>query len=407
MIITYPMLISGSVSPNVIPGLTKAIEKYILVYNIDKVLRAANLGVGKIVKSAGSVAIKVGSGGVLSMREGIQPLFEEDPIKKGQQKGGTKTGIEIKTGGPKGPAPRLEIPKDSVSLEPTWIHVTTERKGLQILGVKVIPFRVQSSENIVNIIMSDQRLKGLDYLAAKYSRVGLRVMMRFLRAIRIPMIKDKALTGDPKYDLLWGGTQYGSDMFVALSQLDLDGAEEVFSKPGVVRRIHKLGWASMVITDDVNKKATFCMREFGGVCSVVPYQFIYSSLGKDHAKVYDDLEDVKRTASPFFSMRTNRRKVFGETVANHQLLKYLNTIQEDAVDESFISGLKKKAASVGREARRKATHQKLDTRRLKDAAKRKEEVAKRIKDNKLKRKLSKGEPINVTPIPKKIEYMPR
>ena len=332
MIITYPMLISGSVSPNVIPGLTKAIEKYILVYNIDKVLRAANLGVGKIVKSAGSVAIKVGSGGVLSMREGIQPLFEEDPIKKGQQKGGTKTGIEIKTGGPKGPAPRLEIPKDSVSLEPTWIHVTTERKGLQILGVKVIPFRVQSSENIVNIIMSDQRLKGLDYLAAKYSRVGLRVMMRFLRAIRIPMIKDKALTGDPKYDLLWGGTQYGSDMFVALSQLDLDGAEEVFSKPGVVRRIHKLGWASMVITDDVNKKATFCMREFGGVCSVVPYQFIYSSLGKDHAKVYDDLEDVKRTASPFFSMRTNRRKVFGETVANHQLLKYLNTIQEDAVE---------------------------------------------------------------------------
>lgn len=348
MIITYPMLISGSVSPNVIPGLTKAIEKYILVYNIDKVLRAANLGVGKIVKSAGSVAIKVGSGGVLSMREGIQPLFEEDPIKKGQR-GGTKTGVEIKTGGSKGPAPRLEIPKDSVSLEPTWIHVTTERKGLQILGVKVIPFRVQSSENIVNIIMSDQRLKGLDYLAAKYSRVGLRVMMRFLRAIRVPMIKDKALTGDPKYDLLWGGTQYGADMFVALSQLDLDGAEEIFSKPGVVRRIHKLGWASMVITDDVNKKATFCMREFGGVCSVVPYQFIYSSLGKDHAKVYDDLEDVKRTASPFFSMRTNRRKVFGEAVANHQLLKYLNTIQEDSVQEvkrSIISASKRRAAAA-------------------------------------------------------------
>ncbi|MHA1815363.1 MAG: hypothetical protein ACTSX1_05105 [Candidatus Heimdallarchaeaceae archaeon] len=387
MIITYPMLISSSVSPNVIPGLTKAIEKYILVYNIDKVLRAANLGVGKIVKAAGSavnVGIKVGSGGTLSMRESIEPLFEEDPVKPGQR-GGSKTGIEIKTSGAKGPPPRLEIPKDSVSLEPTWIHVTTERKGLQILGVKVIPFRVQSSENIVNIIMSDQKLKGLDYLAAKYSRVGLRVMMRFLRAIRIPMIKDKALTGDPKYDLLWGGTQYGSDMFVALSQLDLDGAEEIFSKPGVVRRIHKLGWASMVITDDVNKKATFCMREFGGVCSVVPYQFIYSSLGKDHAKVYDDLEDVKRTASPFFSMRTNRRKVFGETVAHHKLLKYLDTVQEDNVDESFISGLKKKASSVAREVRKKGTHKKLDLRRQKDAIKRHEEVQRRMAANKAKR----------------------
>lgn len=62
---------------------------------------------------------------------------------------------------------------------------------------------------------------------------------------------------------------------------------------------------------------------------------------------------------------------------------------------------------TSREARKKATHQKLDARRLKDAAKRKEEVARRIKDNKLKRKLRQGEPINVTPIQKKIEYIPR
>ena len=83
----------------------------------------------------------------------------------------------------------------------------------------------------------------------------------------------------------------------------------------------------MIITDDVNKKATFCMKEFGGICSVVPYPFIYASLGKDHAKVYDDLEDVKRSASPFFSLRKRRKQVFGETLAYNRLNTYLGRVQ--------------------------------------------------------------------------------
>ena len=334
MIITYPMLISSSVSPNIIPGLAKAIEKYIIVYNTDKLLRAANMGIGKALKATGQtvgVGIKIGSKGALYMKEDetlIDPVFEATQKPMFGNPPRQKPEITVKTGSPSaGPRPSLDVQKDGVSLEPTWLHVTTEKKGMQILGVKVIPFRVKSSQNIINIIMSDQQLKGLDYLAAKYSRVALRVMMRFLRAIRTPMIKDKALTGDPKYDLLWGGTQYGADMFVALSQLDLDGAEEIFSKPGVVRRVHKLGWASMIITDDVNKKATFCMKEFGGICSVVPYPFIYASLGKDHAKVYDDLEDVKRSASPFFSLRKRRKQVFGETLAYNRLNTYLGRVQ--------------------------------------------------------------------------------
>ena len=344
MIITYPMLISASVSPNVIPGLVKAVEKYILVYNTDKVLRAANIGVAKVVRAAGQTVgatLKLGRQGRLTIENTmIDPLFEasgQQPLFDKAKFGNPpkqKPEVTVKTGpGPAGPRPNLDIPKDSVALEPTWLHVTTEKKGLQILGVKVIPFRVETSENIINIIMSDTRLKGLDYMTAKYSRTALRVFFRFVRAIRLPAIKDKALTGDPKFDLLWGGTRYGADMFVGISQLDLDGAEEIFSKPGIVRRVHKLGWASLIITDDVNKKATFCMREFGGVCSSVPYAFMYSSLGKDHAKVYEDLEDIKRSASPFFRMSTRRKKVFGEAMANTKLNDYLSLVNEDELDE--------------------------------------------------------------------------
>ena len=101
--------------------------------------------------------------------------------------------------------------------------------------------------------------------------------------------------------------------------------------------------------------------------------------------------------------------------------EYLTFLNEEDLEEKL--GLLKKFSKLlkdpsgrkaAREARKKATHQNLDAKRLKNAAKRKEEVAKRIKDNKLKRKLRSGQPINVTPRPKRItgaqrqiEYKPR
>ena len=325
MILTYPMITSQSVSPNVLPGLVKAVEKYIIVYNTDKILKAASVRATAI--RTGSAVTGTVSRTTKGLRlKGSKIVMEQAGHKKNvpSEEKKTTTTFQPKTG----PSPRLEIPKDGVSLEPTWIHVTTEVKGMQIIGVKVIPFRVTSTDNLLNILMSDKHVKYLDYLTTKYGRVAMRSFFRFIRALRIPRIKDLALTGDPKFDLLWGGTRYGSDMFICLSQLDMDNSEDMFGSPYFVRRIQKLGWTSMAIADDVNKKVTFCMKEFGGVCSVVPYGFIYSSLGKDHSKVFEDLEDVKRSASPFFRMTARRRKVFGETIAYNQMTKYLDLIQE-------------------------------------------------------------------------------
>jgi len=331
MIITYPMITSQGISPNILPGLVKALEKYILVYNTDKVLKAA---------SVAAIAARTGaSAGQTISTKITKPLRlkgSKITLESNGGKGGPKPrrGPEeetkvTKTFQPRtGPAPRLEIPKEGVSLEPTWIHVTTEHKGMQIIGVKVIPFRVKSTENLLNILMSDKHVKYLDYLTTKYGRVAMRSFFRFVRALKIPRIKDLALTGDPKYDLLWGGTRYGSDMFIGLSQLDMDSSKDLFGSPYFVRRLQKLGWASILIADDVNKKVTFCMKEFGGVCSVVPYGFVYSSLGRDHSKVFEDLEDVKRSASPFFRMTARRTRVFAETLAHNTMMSYLETLQE-------------------------------------------------------------------------------
>ena len=55
------------------------------------------------------------------------------------------------------------------------------------------------------------------------------------------------------------------------------------------------------------------MKELGGVCSTIPYSFIFSSLGKEHSQVYQDLEDAARSAGPFFRKKsTTKRKLFSK-----------------------------------------------------------------------------------------------
>jgi len=317
MIVIYPMLTSNSVSPNVIPGIIKAVEKYVLLYNTNEVLKVANItakGAGAL-KTGAELALVAGK--YLSVKENEEIEEQFKGIKVGSKPSDDKskpvpTPSFLKNRGST-PQPRLDMPRsESISLEPTWMQVTTKAKGLQILGVKVIPFRIKSADNAVKLLLDDKQLKFLTYLLKKYGRSATRVFFRVLRTLRIPGIKDLALTGNPKMDVTFAGTQYGQNLFLCFSQLELDQEKE-FEKPYLVQRLNKLGWASFIITDDVNKRATFCMKEFGGICSVVPYGFIFSSLGREHAKVYEDLEELKKSGGPFFNRKTNRRMTFKES----------------------------------------------------------------------------------------------
>lgn len=340
MIVIYPMLTSESVSPNVLPGLIKAVEKYVLIYNTDEVLRAGSgASAGQIISTGAQVvataAMLAGKDNTLETGESISeapqlPPPSQKPGWRDKAIKGAQIAQDVADAMPKkqhDPGIRLDFPRgEAVSLEPTYIQVTTKKKGLQILGVKVIPFKVKSGENMAKIMMQDQKLRKLDYLQQKYARMVARIFFRIMRKPYISTIKDKVISGDPKQDVLYANTRYGQNMFVCLSQMDLR-SDDTFSSPATVQRLHKLGWASFIVTDDVTRRATFCMKEFGGMCSVVPYNFLYSSLGKEHAKVYEDLEDIKRTSGPFFNRsRTNRRAVFSEAVSATD--KYLELIQK-------------------------------------------------------------------------------
>jgi hypothetical protein len=352
MILVYPMLTSASVNPTLLPGIIKAVEKYILIHNTDDVLKTFNnvlpevahstsvnvattlvvAGVGWAAKQIYDKLGKKGGGAPVPLlklkgkkielteqfkqqqmpfpqqsmkdsfksaaRDAAQDVSQnlEKMPKHGSRGGGGITGFEM---------PRME----AVALEPTWVQVHTSL-GAKLIGVKVVPFKVTSTEGMVGLLMSDANLKKMDLLSTKFSRTVMRVFYRIMRGIKvIPGFSGRPISGDPKTDVIWAGSQYGKNMFVCFSQLDLE-KDDMFTNPQTVNRLQKLGWASIIVTDDVNKQATFCMKEFGGICSMIPYSFIFSSLGKEHSQVYKDLEDANRSAGPFFRKKnTTRRKL--------------------------------------------------------------------------------------------------
>lgn len=333
MILVYPMLTSESVNPTLLPGIIKAVEKYIIVNNTDDVLGYLNNAIGDVMKvtvggiasAAATVGIaaavakakekglpgatlrKVGKNIELKEQKSIKP-----PAKTPVEKSADQTSKDISQAARGASIKGFEMARqDAVSLEPTWLQVQTSM-GAKLIGVKVIPYKVKSTTGMVGLLMNDAELKKMDYMSTKMARVATRVLFRALRGLRIPGFKDKAISGDPKKDIVLAKSQFGKNAFVCFSKLDIE-KDDVFTSPQAVQRLHKLGWASLIVTDDVNKQATFCMKQFGGVCSTIPYSFIFASLGKEHAQVYKDLEDAARSAGPFFRRKgTTKRKLFSK-----------------------------------------------------------------------------------------------
>lgn len=359
MIIVFPLLTDESVSTNVLPGICKALEKFILVYEIDSIMKMTGL---KILRIGGEIA-KVGAavGGVAAkttrenanLSEQTQP-FNTPPNKPGSSGSRPPTAQEeeeqrkrekhamdidrfarertrstldtfsnaiqsIKQAG----TVEVNAPKDyqAISVEPTYITVTTT-VGTRLIGIKVIPVPVKSHKgfSLAELLTLDASLNFMDSLVFRIERKAIRAFWALCRGIRIPFIRDRVISGDPVKDILWASSFHRRYVFCLINFSDISDSE-FFKNAGGIHKLHSIGWNSIIAADDVNKRALFCMKEFHGLCSTVPYSFIYASLGKEHTKVYDSLEDVKKSASPFFKLSVNSKRVFGESM--NTLKKYL------------------------------------------------------------------------------------
>jgi hypothetical protein len=330
------MLTAGTVSPNVIPGICKALEKFVLIYGTDEVLRAANSQLGKVIQMTGQLTM----GPKRSLR--IESIVSEAPppvvvptdptqgqlkVIPPQEQPPTETPKQAKPEKFKPGAVKVDFPRqDTLSLEPTWVKIETTKSGVQLLGIKVIPFPIRTTQNVVQLIKDDRARKFLDAKMTSMQRTVIRILWRVARFLRLPEIKDRALTGDPKKDILFASTVYKHNVFVCFNQMDIE-QENLFSEPAQVQKLQKLGWRSFVVADDVNKQVNFCMNEFRGLCTTVPYPFLYAAVGKEQLKVYEDLEDVRRSANPFFRRKV-RASSLGEMAVKELKQKYSVTFDE-------------------------------------------------------------------------------
>lgn len=333
MIIVFPMLTDESISSNAIPGVCKALERFILIYELDAIMKITGWKIlemgGKIANTAGTIGsvmlpfmgkTKQESENIFEgLKDNLKPSAktkDQQEEEKKEDKGkksdypGQKV-ISILKGVKDLNSTRADMPNDeALSVEPTYMTVTTTF-GTRFVGIKVIPVPIKSKYPLAQLLTVDASMNLFNVIGLKIHRKIIRSFWAMCRGLRVPFLKDRVITGDPEKDILWASTFHKTYIFCLLNYKDMQ--EDFFKNAGGIHKLHAVGWNSFVAMDDIGKRAIFCMKQFHGLCSSVPYQFIYSSLGKDHGKIYDKLEDVKKAASPFFKTSVSLKQIVGET----------------------------------------------------------------------------------------------
>lgn len=323
MIVVYPMLTSKNVSTLVLPGICKALERLILIYDMESVAKRSGLGnlIGTAIKIAEADRV---SEVTFKPREPEYDDSTEDPYEEKEKnpRGGSKKGTkEVADQLTQGTSFELSSTK-IMSIEPTWVEVKSGL-GTSIIGIKVIPFSVKPSQNMGTMMFSDSLQKSFDLYFLGMKRKLQKSVYSFIRYLKsvLPGGFGTDLTGDPEKDIIMASTKYKSNTFALLSLADLE-KDDLFHSAGGVSKLFYLGWSSILIADDVNKVMTCCMKQFGGLCTQISYSQLYANFGREHQKVYEDMDDLKKTTTPFFRNKVKPAKLFSEQLIAEKMSKY-------------------------------------------------------------------------------------
>lgn len=388
MIKLYPVLVANSVSKNIVPGMLKAIERFALIYKLDKIAEDSRQKLGiSLTKVGKKIVMKEETDELLVNYLTNEILFEGQYNPAARHRQGTKqsttgqpfsyvSGPGTRTGSKRSkmsqrqkqaqsqtvnvnlPPEAPKTPRDpeeerkmsyekemgkrmaqaedatisigqmdmkSLSLEPTWMKVDRVEKGGQrytsIIGVKAVPMLVKSDASLASLLMFDRQVGNLMHLVIRTGRsiTGFfyRLYARTLQKLIDP--DPHTISGNPYKDIILKRTILSTnsvdDVFLVLNQADL--SEEFAVSAKGIRKLQRLGWGSFCIADDVNRRLSFCMKEFQGMCQSIPYTMLYHTL--EQAKVFEDLEDVRRTSASLFKAKIPFKKVIGESIAKQKL----------------------------------------------------------------------------------------
>jgi len=379
MIVVYPMLVSKTVSENIIPALTKTVEQYIITYGMDDVIShpERKRNVNFKIKGNKIIATEVralppdsgpGTKGQKDQetererrekekyeREKAAEIERQRLAREKEKREKEKSELEkekFKTQLKKDEEERIRRAKEEkrekekekaqkasakitstdargIQLEPTYITAEV-RKGdisrTEFIGVKVIPMRAKSDARLADMLMTDYHMRAFRALLISQGRKVLRgSVLRLLGRWTKRIGSAGVVTGDPRSDVILAKTGFEGDTFVAVQRDDLD--EDFFSNPARIKRLFAMGWSNIIVLDDVNRIAYFCMKKFRGTCSQLSYYMMYQNLGQ--LKVYETLEDAKRQSSSLFKRKGPKlTKLVGECYCSSLLKKY-SSFNED------------------------------------------------------------------------------
>lgn len=220
------------------------------------------------------------------------------------------------------------IESSTLALEPTWVKVDTP-EGPALVGIKCVPFAVKSDATLAELLLKDRYRSAIEKKIIGVSRRFHRWLFKiFYDKLRgFGMFGRGTLSQHPMKDIIYDRTRFSrTGVFALINRADLD--DDFFKSAGGVASLFKLGWNTIIVADDVNKQVYFVAKEFRGSYSVVPYPFIYSGINRDAGQVYDNLEDVRKSAGPLFKRRGNVMKLLGEGMADQAKSRYKTNMVE-------------------------------------------------------------------------------
>lgn len=344
MISLHPMIVSRTVSKVALPVIAKAVEKFIVVYRFDDVVQHANrMGQGPYKIKAGRVTKTIREQTKKSDTDEYSDDIErikQDKARMDRMGGQFQKGeFEDAEREQKAKSATVRIgdtDMKSISLEPTWINVDLQVGAFRrtaVIGVKVIPAIAKSDEQLSNVLMYDRGANFAHRMAIKFGRWAVNQVLRgFEKAWAIATFRGQnvkagkygSVTGDVRKDILQNRTIYSinpkrkSSVFVCLSSHDV--SDDFFNSAGGVASLFKMGWTSIIIADDVNRVAHFCMEEYKGQCVSIPYAILYNTFSS--MQVYDSLSDAKKSAGALFKTRFRVAKITSNLLAKRKLAKY-------------------------------------------------------------------------------------
>jgi len=224
----------------------------------------------------------------------------------------------------------------SITLEPTYMTIETSdkfgNKSNRFVGVKVVPIRVKADVKLSHLLLYDTKVSALFAVSLKMGRSIMRRFWSFFdkwtSRFRIGGLTP---SGDPRRDIIMRRTGMGKDSatFIVLSkQEDVD--EFFLDNIQKINRLFRMGWGNFIIADDIARTAWFCMDQFNGMCSAVPYSMMYKHLGQE--KAFETMEDARKANSSIFKISKSFSRIVGECKAELKLDKY-SMLSEDNHDE--------------------------------------------------------------------------